>query len=69
MKSPYEKYEVVAQVKVGFNLDNVEELMQDLVQLLASHGILCSGDKFKANIVADQAVIIALFCQGEGGVC
>jgi len=65
----YEKYEIVATVKVGFQCENPEDLMTDLVQLLAYHGILCSGDQFKANIVADHAVIIALFAPGEGGVC
>lgn len=65
----YEKYEIVATIKVGFSNDHVEELMADLVQLLAYHGVLCRGDQFKATVVADHAVIIALLAPGEGGVC
>ena len=65
----YEKYEIVASIKVGFSNDHTEELMADLVQLLAYHGILCSGDQFKGKVVGDHAVIVALFQPGEGGVC
>lgn len=59
-----ERYEVVASVKVGY-ADNIEDIIQDLVQLLAYHNVLCAEDKFKAAVVGDCVVVICAYSQGK----
>jgi hypothetical protein len=59
-----ERYEVVAQIKVGY-ADNVEDIINDIVQLLAYHDILCPEDKFKAAVVGDCVVVICSYSQGK----
>lgn len=60
-----ERYEVVATVKVGHDCDNIEDVIQDVVQLLAYHNILCHDDKFKAAVVGDCVVVICNYAKGE----
>ncbi len=57
----YECYELVATIKVGFNNDNVE----DIIQLLAFHGVLCPNDKFKAAVVGDNIAVICMYGHSE----
>lgn len=61
----YERYELVATVKVGFDNDNLECFIQDLVQLLANYNILCQSDRFKAAVVGDCVEVICLYKPGE----
>ena len=56
-----ERYEVVASVKVGHDSDNVSDIINDIVQLLAYHGVMCADDKFKAAIVGDQVIVICAY--------
>jgi len=60
-----ERYEVVATIKVGFDNDNLEAMMRDLVQLLAYHDVLCPEDKYKAAIVGDSVIVICSYSHGE----